>query len=53
MYFANYFDLKNERERFIKYFETIDVDNDGLLSFDEIVNGYSYKVQIFTYFHLI
>lgn len=45
MYFANYFDLKNERERFTNYFETIDTDNDGLLSFEEIVIGYSYKVQ--------
>ena len=45
MYFANYFDLKSERERFTNYFETIDTDNDGLLSYEEIVIGYSYKVH--------
>lgn len=44
MYFANYFDLKNEREKMINYFASIDTDNDGLLSFEEIVNAYQYKV---------
>lgn len=45
MYFANYFDLKNERERFYKHFETIDQDGDGQLSFGELVDAYSFKVK--------
>jgi Ca2+-binding EF-hand superfamily protein len=44
MYFANYFDLKEERQRFYKYFETIDQDRDGQLSFEELVKAYSFKV---------
>ena len=47
MYFANYFDLKHEKERFIIYFNKIDKDNDGLLSLDEITDAYSYKVFSF------
>ena len=46
MYFANYFDLKEERKRFYNYFETIDQDRDGQLSFDELVKAYSFKVKI-------
>lgn len=44
MYFANYFDLKEERKRFFNYFDTIDQDKDGQLSFDELVKAYSFKV---------
>ena len=46
MYFANYFDLKKERERFYKYFETIDKDRDGQISFEELVDSYSFKVVL-------
>jgi Ca2+-binding EF-hand superfamily protein len=45
MYFANYFDLKNERKKLYKHFESIDKDRDGQLSFDELVESYSFKVE--------
>lgn len=48
MYFANYFDLKSEREKIIQYFASMDSDNNGLLSFDEIVLAYQYKVLLLT-----
>ena len=45
MYFANYFDLKKEREKFYEYFETIDKDRDGQISFQELVDSYNFKVR--------
>ena len=45
MYFANYFDLKKERAKFYKYFESIDKDRDGQLSFEELIESYCFKVQ--------
>ena len=46
MYFANYFDLKEDRERFYQYFNTIDKDRDGQISFQELVDAYSFKVNL-------
>lgn len=45
MYFANYFDLKEERARFYEHFESIDLDGDGQLSFEELVQAYCFKVR--------
>jgi calcium-dependent protein kinase len=46
MYFANYFDLKKEKETLYKYFQSIDKDRDGQLSFAELVDSYSFKVGV-------
>ena len=45
MYFANYFDLKEEKKKFQKYFSLIDKDRNGLISFDELVHAFSFKVK--------
>lgn len=44
MYFANYFDLRKEKDKFYKYFQSIDKDRDGQLSFEELVDSYCFKV---------
>jgi Ca2+-binding EF-hand superfamily protein len=44
LYFANYFDLKEEKNKFYKYFSMIDKDRNGLIFFDEFVNAYQFKV---------
>ena len=49
MYFANYFDLKEEREKFYKHFATIDKDRDGQINFSELVEAYSFKVFSVTF----
>ena len=45
MYFANYFDLKEEQEKFQKYFALIDKDRNGLISFEELVDAFSFRVN--------
>jgi Ca2+-binding EF-hand superfamily protein len=44
MFLANYFDLKQEKEEMQKYFEEMDIDKNGELSFDELSNAYHFKV---------
>ena len=43
MYLANFFNLKNEKQKILKYFSKIDKDNDGELTFEELVDSY-YKI---------
>ena len=45
MYLANYFDLKEEKEKFYSYFKKMDQDQDGQLSFIELQHAYSFKVN--------
>ena len=52
MYFANYFDLKEEKNELYQYFSLIDKDRNGLISLDEFVDAYQFKVYIiFNIFH--
>lgn len=44
MYLANYFDLKEERKKFIEYFDAIDKNRDGTLCFEELTHAYQFKV---------
>lgn len=44
LYFANYFDLKKEKNKLYKYFSLIDSDRNGLIFFDEFVEAYHFKV---------
>lgn len=44
LYFANYFELKEEKNKFHKYFSMIDADRNGLIFFDEFVQAYQFKV---------
>ena len=44
MYFANYFDLKDEKKKLYKYFCKIDRDRNGMIFFDEFVEAYHFKV---------
>ena len=43
MYLANFFNLKHEKQKILKYFSKIDKDNDGELTFEELVDSY-YKI---------
>lgn len=45
MYFANYFDLKEEKKKLYKYFSKIDKDRNGMIFFDEFVDAYKFKVN--------
>jgi len=47
MFFANYFDLKEEKKKFQKYFSLLDKDRNGLISFEELVDALSFKVSFF------
>ena len=44
MFLANFFDLKIEKKVIKKYFNVMDNDKNGELSFDELVEAYQYKV---------
>ena len=44
MFVANYFDLRHEKRRLMEYFDFIDMDDDGELSFDELAASYCFKV---------
>lgn len=46
LYFANYFELKEEKKKFYGYFSTIDADRNGLIFFDEFVVAYQFKVKL-------
>ena len=45
MFMANYFDLKQERKKFMEYFDTFDKNRDGILTFEELVEAYQFKVN--------
>lgn len=45
MYFANYFDLNEEKRRLYKYFSLIDKDRNGMISFDELIEAFSFRVE--------
>ena len=45
MYFANYFDLKEEKRRLHKYFSLIDKDRNGMITFDELIEAFSFRVK--------
>lgn len=47
MYLANYFDLKDERKKIIEYFDAIDYNKNGTLTFEELVRAYKHKVIFF------
>jgi Ca2+-binding EF-hand superfamily protein len=47
MFLANYFDLKVEKKEIEKYFNEMDKDKSGTLSFDELVEAYTFKVVLF------
>jgi hypothetical protein len=45
MYFANYFDLKEEKKTLFKYFSIIDKDRNGMITFDELIDAFSFRVH--------
>ena len=45
MFLGNYFDLKQEKEEMSNYFEEMDIDKNGELSFDELSEAYRFKVN--------
>jgi Ca2+-binding EF-hand superfamily protein len=45
MYFANYFDLREEKKRLFKYFSIIDKDHNGMITFDELIDAFSFRVS--------
>lgn len=46
MFLANFFELKFEKKIIKKYFELMDDDNNGELSFNELVKSFEFKVFI-------
>lgn len=46
MFFANYFDLQEEKKKFQKYFKLLDKDRNGLISFEELVDALAFKVKL-------
>ena len=45
MFMANFFDLRMEKRTIQKYFNEVDKDNSGTLSFEELVVAYTFKVR--------
>ena len=48
MFLANFFELKIEKKVIKKYFNVMDNDKNGELSFNELVEAYQFKVQNLT-----
>lgn len=44
MYFANYFSLREEKRRLYKYFSQIDKDRNGMITFNELIEAFSFQV---------
>lgn len=45
MFLANFFDLRHEQRQLVNYFDLVDTDNNGELSFRELCECYGFKVN--------
>lgn len=45
MFLANFFDLRREKRFLMRYFNCLDMDNSGELSFEELAASYCFKVR--------
>ena len=45
LYLANYFDLKDDKEKFYEYFTAMDLDKDGQINMAELINAFLFKVS--------